>query len=109
MIDGGEIKGTKAKDAEKVPPTKALKVIAPPLVTTRAKVGKVNQKGKENLLALPWETAALNPAATVGKLDMSIETVANDCGMKNKANKKRNPLTIITLNMRLTFRWMRPP
>jgi hypothetical protein len=104
MIDGGEIKGTKAKDAEKDPPTKALKVIAPPLVKTKAKVGKVNLKGKENLLALPWETAALNPAATVGKQDMSTETVANASGMKSRTSRKRNPTTPITPNMRLTFR-----
>jgi hypothetical protein len=82
---------------------------APPLVKTQAKVGKANLKEKENLLALPWATATLNPAATVGKLDMSIATVANDCGMKNMANKNRNPHTIITLNMRHTFKLMRPP
>jgi hypothetical protein len=75
----------------------------------KAKVGKANLKGKEHLLALPRATAAPNPAATVGKLDMSTETVANDCGMKNMANQRRNPHTIITPNMRLTFRWMRPP
>jgi hypothetical protein len=109
MIDGGEITVTKVKDVEKVLPPVGPMDTAPPLVKTQAKVGKANLKEKENLLALPWATAAPNPAATVGKLDMSIETVANDCGMKNIANKKRNPHTIITPNMRLTFRWMRPP
>jgi hypothetical protein len=109
MIDGGETIVTKVRDVEKVLPPVGQMATATPLVKTKAKVGRVNLKEKENLLALPWATAALNPAATVGKLDMSIETVANDCGMKNKANKKRNPHTIITLNMRLTFRWMRPP
>ncbi len=109
MIDGGETIVTKVRDEERVPPPVDPTATEPTLVKTKAKLGKANLKGKENLLALPWATAAPNPADTVVKLDMSIETVANDCGMKNRANPTRNPHTPTTPNMRLTFRWMRPP
>jgi hypothetical protein len=109
MIDGGEIIVKKVRAVGKVLPPVGPTANASPLVKTKAKVGKANLNGKANLLALPWATAAPNPAATVGKLDMSIETVENACGMKNRANRKRNPHTTTTPNMRLTFRWMRPP
>jgi hypothetical protein len=109
MIDGGETIVTKARDEENVLPSVGPTATEPPPVKKKAKVGKANLKGKENLLALPWETAAPNPAATVGKLDVSTENVANACGMKNRANRKRNPHTTITPNMQLTSRQMRSP
>ena len=108
MIDGGEIIVTKVRDVEKVlPPVDPTATDT--LVKGKKKGTKANQKGKENLFALPWVTAALNLAATVPKLDTSTVTVANEFGMKNRANKKQNQPTITTLNMRLTSRWMRPP
>ena len=108
MIDGGEIIVTKVRDVAKVlPPVDPTATDT--LVKGKEKEAKANQKGKENLFALPWVTAALNLAATVPKLDTSTVTVANEFGMKNRANKKQNQPTITTLNMRLTSRWMRPP
>ena len=109
MIDGGETIVTKVRDEEKVLPPADPTATETPLVKKKAKVAKANQKGRENLIALPWATAAPNPAATVGKLDMSIENVANVSGMKNRVSRKRNLTTPTTLNMRLTSRWMRPP
>ncbi len=100
---------TKVRAVEKILPPVDPTTTDTPLIKEKAKVAKANQKGKENLLALPWATAAPTPAATVVKMDMSIETVANDCGMKSRASRKRNLPTTITLNMRLTFRWMKPP
>jgi hypothetical protein len=79
------------------------------MAKVKAKVAKANRKGKANLLGLPWATAASNPAATVGKLDMSTENVANASGMKSRASRNPHPPTTITLNMRLTSRWMKPP
>ncbi len=100
---------TKVRDVAKVLPPVDPTTTDTPLVKEKAKVAKANQKGKENLLALPWATAAPNPAATVGNPDMSTENVANANGMKSRASRNRNLPTTITHNMRLTYRWMRPP
>ncbi len=109
MIDGGETIVTKVKDEEKVPPPADPTATETPLVQKKAKVAKANQKGKEDLTVLTWATAAPNPAATVGNPDMSTENVANASGMKSRPSRNRNLPTTITLNMRLTYRWMRPP
>jgi hypothetical protein len=109
LTDGGETTAIKVRDEEKGHLTVDPPDTAIPLAKVKAKVAKANQKEKANLLALPWATAAPNPAATVGKLDMSIENVANVSGMKNRVSRKRNLTTPTTLNMRLTSRWMRPP
>ena len=87
LTDGGETTAIKVRDEEKGHLTVDPQDTETPLAKVKAKVAKANRKAKANLLALPWATAAPNPAATVGKLDMSIATVENDSGMKNRANR----------------------